>query len=530
MPRTGDAAPPAAGGAQPAAGARDLARSGGLAAAVGALLPALEAFERFDTPERTGARRAAWSERLEGPLPRRGVGADAVLDLLAGVVIPNGLRSGHPGFSGWVATGPTTVPAAAHLAAAVAGPLAVGIQAFNHLEAVAARWMAELLGLPDSYRGLFTSGGTVANLIGLGAARQQAGERRGIDASRDGGHALAHPRIYATSETHHCIHRAAGVLGLGRRAVVHVPLDGERRMDPGALRRMLADDLAAGRTPVAVAATAGTIGTGAVDPLPEIADVCGEHGVWLHVDGAYGMLGVLDPEVAPLYGDLARIDSMVADPHKWLATSQGIGCVLVRDAGMMERAFTLEPAVYVEGSQPPPPPADGEVRSQLDGFGHVFHHLGVEHSLPSRGVEVWAVLREIGAEGVRARVRRHNGFARYLAERVRRSPVLELMAPVTLSTCCFRYVPADLRGRGGAEAAGLVSRLNAAVLGEVRARGRCMPSGTVLGSDFVIRPCFVNPRTGIGDVDALVEEVEAAGALVWASMRPAAPAPAFHSP
>lgn len=530
MPRTGDAAPPAAERPRTAAEVRDLARSGGLAAAVGALLPALEAFERFDTPERTGVRRAAWSERLDGPLPRRGAGADAVLELLAEVAIPNGLRSGHPGFSGWVATAPTTVPAAAHLAAAVAGPLAVGIQAFNLMEAVAARWLAELLGLPVPYQGLFTSGGTVANLIGLGAARQHAGERRGIDVSRDGAHALPHPRIYATSETHHCIHRAAGVLGLGRAAVVEVSIDRGRRMDAGALRRMLAEDAAAGRTPVAVAATAGTISTGAVDPLPEIADACEAHGVWLHVDGAYGMLGVLDPEVAPLYGDLARIDSMVADPHKWLATSQGIGCVLVRDAGIMERAFTLEPAVYVEGSQPPPPPPGGEVRSQLDGFGHVFHHLGVEHSLPSRGVEVWAVLREIGEEGVRARVRRHNGYARYLAERIRRSPVLEEMAPVTLSTCCFRYLPAELRGRGDPEAAGLLSRLNAAVLGEVRARGRCMPSGTLLDSDFVIRSCFVNPRTGIADVDALVEEVEAAGAQVWSSMRPAAPAPAPHSP
>jgi glutamate/tyrosine decarboxylase-like PLP-dependent enzyme len=414
-----------------------------------------------------------------------------------------------------VATAPTTVPAAAHLAAAVAGPLAVGIQAFNLLEALAARWLGELLGLPPTYQGLFTSGGTTAGIIGLGAARQHAGERRGIDVSRDGAHALAAPRVYATPEVHHWVYRAAGVLGLGRSAVVAVPTDGGLRMDPGALRRLLERDRAAGCTPVAVVASAGTIGAGAIDPLPEIADACAEHGVWLHVDGAYGMFGVLDPEVAPLYGNLARIDSLMADPHKWLATSQGIGCVFVRDAGVMERAFTLEPAVYVEGSQPPPPP-DGVARSQFDGFGHAFHHLGLEHSLPSRGVEVWAVLREIGAEGVRERVRRHNQYARYLAGRVGRSPVLELMAPVTLSTCCFRYVPRAWRGDGSRAEA--LDRLNGAVLGEVRARGRAMPSGTMIGGAFVLRACFINPRTSTADVDALVDEVEACGALVEASL------------
>lgn len=519
MLQAGDAVP---GSMRPdrAPGTQDRAATGGLGAAVGAILPALEAFNRFDAPERTALQRAVWTERLDGPLPREGEGADAVLALLREVVIPHGLRSGHPGFSGWVATSPTTIPAAAHLAAAVAGPLAVGIQAFNLLEASAARWLGELLGLPPSYQGLFTSGGTIANLVGIGAARQHAGERLGIDVSRDGAHALARPRIYTTSQVHHCVYRAAGVLGLGRSAAVAVPTDGGLRMDPGALRRQLERDRADGCTPVAVVASAGTISAGVIDPLPEIADVCAEHGVWLHVDGAYGMFGVLDPEVAPLYGDLARIDSLVADPHKWLATSQGIGCVFVRDAGVMERAFTLEPAVYVEGSQPGPPPG-GAVRSQFDGFGHVFHHLGLEHSLPSRGVEVWAVLREIGAEGVQERVRRHNQYARYLAERVRRSPVLELMAPVTLSTCCFRYVPPALpEGPDRTEA---LNRLNGALLGEVRARGRVMPSGTMIGDAFVLRACFINPRTGTADVDALVDEVEACGAELEAPADGAGP-------
>lgn len=497
----------------------DAALTLGLTAAVESLLPALERFLRFDTPERTALQRADWAARLGGPLPQTGEGPEAVLAALREVVIPHGLRVGAPGFSGWAATMPTSIPAATHLASAVAGTLCVGIQSFNELEAVGLRWLGTLLGLPSSFQGLFTSGGTVANLVGLGAARQYAAEKRGCDPSRDGVEGLPRPRIYTSTEAHHCMYRAAGVLGLGRRAVVAIPTGSDLRMDVSALRQRLREDAAQGCTPLAVAATAGTISSGAIDPLPELASLCQELGVWLHVDGAYGLLGVLDPEVAPLYGDLARCDSLVVDPHKWLATSMGCASVFVRDGGLLERAFTLEPAVYIEGSQPAPgAPGDAPVTSQFDGFGHAFHHFGVEHSLPSRGVEVWAVLKEIGVEGVRARVRRHNQFARHLAARIRRSPVLELAAPVTLSTCCFRYVPQPLRGVASPDAAGLLDRLNREVLRRVRARGRCAPSGTEVSGAFVIRPCFINPRTALEDVDALADEVEACGAEAWLSM------------
>ena len=488
-----------------------------LTSAVQAILPALERFTRFDQPERTAADRAIWSQQLDQPLPQIGVGADAVLTTLSDLVIPHGLRSGAPGFSGWVATTPTTLPAVAHLASAVAGSLIVGVQAFNVLEAVAQRWLAELLGLPANYQGLFTSGGTVANLIGLGAARQYAFEQRGIDPALVGLNGLSNPRIYTTSQAHHCIYRAAGVLGLGRRAVVNVPTDSALRLDVAALKQQIDRDRAAGCTPVAVVANAGTINTGAIDPLPEISAFCREQGIWLHVDGAYGGFGVLDPEIAALYGDLSMVDSLVVDPHKWLATSMGCGGLFVRDANLLTRAFTLETAVYVEESQPIYTD-DTPLTSQFDDFGYTFHHLGVEHSLPSRGVEVWAVSQEIGAEGITARVRRHTAYARYLAERITATPELELAAPVTLSIACFRYVPDALRGRSDAAATEQINTLNRMILGRMRARGRSMPSATVLGDAFVIRPCFINPRTTFADVEAVVEEALSCGAEVWATL------------
>lgn len=495
----------------------DKAANEDLTSAVDKLLPALERFVRFDQPEKAATERARWLAQLDEPLPQAGAGADAVLEVMREAIIPNGLRVGAPGFSGWVATMPTALPAAASLAATVAGPLCVGVQAFNMIEALALRWLAELLGLPSTYRGIFTPGGSIANLIGLGAARQHAAELRGFDPARDGLEGLLKPRIYTSTQVHHCVHRAAAVLGLGRQAVVTVPTDEALRMDVGELRLRLEKDRERGCTPIAVVATTGTTGTGAVDPLPEIAVLCHEQNVWLHVDGAYGLLGILDPAVSPLYGDLKAADSLVLGPSKWLATSMGYGTIFVRDGDVLERAFTLEEAAYLEGSQPIYA-TDAPVTSQFDDFGHPFHHLGLEHSLPSRGVEVWAVLKEIGAEGVKTRVRRHNAYARHLADRVNQSMDLELMAPVTLSTCCFRYVPRSLRGRTDRAATKTLNELNREALRRMRARGRSMPSATEIGDAFAIRPCFVNPRTTLADVEALGDEAEVCGAEAWASL------------
>ncbi len=481
-----------------------------LAAAVQTLLPALAEFARY-RDGRAGAARTGWKRALQEELPRRGAGPDAVLALLRDVLIPNGLRTGAPGFCGWVTTAPTVVPLVAALAASVAGPARMLLQPFNVVEDLALRWLKELLGIPPAYQGLFVSGGAIANLIGLGAARQWVYERHGLDAAESGIAGLPEPRIYTSSEAHHVIHRAAAVLGLGRRAVVEIPVDTDFRLDVEALRERLRRDRAAGCTPIAVVATAGTVNTGAVDPIAALVELCREEGLWLHVDGAYGLPAVLDPETAPLFAGTAAADSLVVDPHKWLATPVGCGAVFVRDRDLQLRAFRLNPADYLDEA------GDDERGRQLQGLGLQFHHLGLEQTAPARGVAVWALLKEIGAEGVRARVRRHNGFARRLAARVRASPVLELLAPVTLSICCFRYVPSELRGPAADQT--LLNWLNRQVLRLVQGRGRCMPSGTVLRGAFAIRACYINPRTTTADVDALAEEVERCGALVWERLR-----------
>lgn len=478
--------------------ATDRAECSRIAESVEALLPALERFNRFEAPDRSGSGRQMWSAALDQPLPQRGEGLDSVLSALEQTIIPNGLRSGAPGFSGWVTTAPTTAGVAAMLASSVAGAQRYWVQAFNALETLALQWLIELLDLGSGLQGLFLSGGSVANLIGLGAARQYAGERVGCDPSRDGLPPDRRWRVYASSEVHHCVFRAAGVLGIGRQNVERIDVDDELRVLPGALERALERDARAGVAPIAIVASAGTVNTGAVDPISDLARIAAERGIWLHVDGAYGLFGRLDPRIAHLFEGVERAQSIAVDPHKWLAAPPGCGAAFVRDRALLERAFTMEPADYAEGAMVT------EVRSTFDSPGDAsYHQLGVEMSARPRGVTVWAILKEIGAEGLRERIVRHNDFARHVAMRAGTDPRLEALHEPTLSICCFRYRP-----NGASEVQ--IDRLNADIAQRLREEG-IVPSTTRVRGTFAIRPCFINPRTMRADVDGLVDRVCALG-------------------
>ena len=478
----------------------DPASTDGLTDSIEAILPALEQFLRFDGPD-PAARRSAWYPVLDEPLPAHGVGREAVLATLRDVLIANGLRTGHPGFSGWVTTMPTTIATVADLAQTVAGAQRWWAYPGNLMDTIAMRWLATLLGFPPSYAGAFTTGGSTANLIGIGAARQHAGERLGLRPSLDGIHDLPEPRVYASVETHHVVGRALGVLGLGRRNLRSIPLDATHRIDLELVRRALDEDLAAGRTPVAVVGCAGDVNMGMVDPLPELAAIAHERDVWFHVDGAYGGFGLLDPRVRDLYGDVASFDSFAFDPHKWLAAPVGTGAIVVRDEGILGRAFTVERGDYDHF----PEIVGGDPGSPFDDIGHGTPDFGVDFSAPARGIAVWAILKEMGAEGMRERVARHLDCARLVADRARASDELELLAEPVLSICCFRFRPA-----GWADEARL-DTLNEEVVMAVRARGRCTTSSTRVDGRYAIRPCFINPRTTLADADALVDEVLTVG-------------------
>jgi aromatic-L-amino-acid decarboxylase len=448
----------------------------------------LDDFLKFEHPDALHPGQT-WRRHLDLPLPQHGVGIAAVTEELLQHVIPNGSAVARPGFSSFITTGGTSVATLASTAASIAAPQRYGLTAFNFLEALSLQWLATMCGV-GAMQGVYSSGGSVANLLALGAARQHAFESVGRDPAADG-------------VAHHTIQRAAGVLGLGRNAVRAIACDSACRMQVDALRRAIAEDRQAGVLPMAIVANAGTTNTGAIDPLRAIGDVAREHGIWFHVDGAYGLPGILDERIAPLYEGLALADSVIVDPHKWLGASVGVAATYVRDRELLKRAFTQEPAHYLEGAVAQDDTAVGSVEHSMDDFGVPYYDFGVELSAPSRGVVVWALIREIGVEGMTARIRRHNDMATQLAGIAREHPRLELLQQPTLSICCFRYV-----APGITDLDGLNRRLHRRLVRE----NRNLPSTTQVNGKLALRPCFVGARSKASHVDALVADVLRIGA------------------
>ncbi len=443
------------------------------------------------------AARSRWRPALDGPMPEAGRPASTVIDELCAVVAGWPLPLGAAGFCGWVAAAPTELTACAQLVAAVAAPQRWWVHPGNALEGIALRWLGELAGFapPEKLAGAFVSGGAVANLIGLAAARQRAGARRGIDVAADGVGALGPARVYASTEAHHVIARACAVLGLGRTSLVRLGAP----LDPAAVDRAIADDRAAGLTPVAIVATAGDASTGAIDPVPALAEIAHRHQSWLHVDGAYGGLAAVDPRVAPRL-DPSAADSIAIDPHKWLAVPAGTGAVLVRDKAALEGALAVEAAPYLRLVRR----GDGDPGSPFDELGEGSPAHTLEHSAPSRGVVVWAALRELGRGGLAARIARHLDCARLVAERVRATDGLELLAEPVLSIACFRSRPA------GEKRSGALDQHNEEVARVVRGRGAVVLSTTRVGGKLALRPCFLGARTGLTEAELVVDEVLAA--------------------
>lgn len=430
-------------------------------------------------------------------LPGDGAGADATLDELA-IAVAHGSRINAPGWLGFITTGPSTVPAVASAATAFAGAQRYTLHAFNALERTGLRWLADLCGLPSGVAGVFSSGGSTANLLALGAARQAAFERLGHDVSEAGMPHGLRGRVYASTAAHRTIHRSAAVLGLGRQGVAEIPTDAEGRIRVDELEAALARDAREGIVPVAVVAIAGVTDTGAVDPIGRVGEVARRHGAWLHVDGAYGLVANASPRLRPLFDGVEEADSWIVDPHKWLATGLGVGATFVRDEELLTRAFAEGEAAYLEGSFSPD---DVQAASQFDTMAGRWADQGVELSAPPRGVLVWAVLREIGREGVIDRVDRHVAFARAVADAAVAHPRLELLMEPQLSIACFRYVP-----QGGAPEA-VLDELNARILDGLRAETPVAPSATRVDGRYAIRPCFLNPRTTEREVAELVDAV-----------------------
>jgi aromatic-L-amino-acid/L-tryptophan decarboxylase len=441
------------------------------------------------------ARRQAWASE---PAPRAGSPAEEVLARFESEIAPYPFGNGHPRFFAWVNSPPAVIAVLAEALAAGMNPsVAGGDHAAVYLERQVVRWFAELAGLPPGAGGLLVSGASMATLTALAVARHRAMAASGVDV-RAAGLQSGGPRLllYASAEAHGCVRKAAELLGIGNANIEEIEVGADFAIRPRHLSRLLAGGRARGDVALAVVASAGTVNTGAMDPLSEIADICADYRAWLHVDAAYGGPAVLlTDELAQAADALGRADSIAIDPHKWLYIPVDAGLVLLRDLVGARDAFSLVPPYLRAGD-------DGI--SDDEAAGPWLSEYGFEQTRPFRALKVWMAIQHLGLDGYARLISHDLAIARYLRSAVEAAPDLELLAG-GLSVACFRYRPDGMPHEQ-------VDALNRQLVPAVQRGGRAFLAGTSVRGVAALRACVVNPGTTHADVDVLLEEVRAHGA------------------
>lgn len=440
---------------------------------------------------------AARLNLLEQPLPDAGTAPGEILDQFAANVLPYPMGNGHPRFFGWVNSPPAPMGILAELLAAAMGPsCAGGDHAASYLERCVVRWLMELVNYPvEGSMGLLVSGGSMASLTGLAASRQQAAIEDDWPVRERGlygwGERLT---MYVSSEAHTTLKKAAELLGLGADSVRTIPAGPDFRMDMPALHAAIAADRMAGLRPFCVIGSAGTVSTGAIDPLEEIANLCARERLWFHVDGAYGAVGVLDPQVATQYAGMERADSLALDPHKWLSVPVDCGCALLRNGSLLRDTFSMVPP-YLR-------------TEQGKGFGGLpwFSEYGFQQTRGFRALKLWMTLLHAGRDGLAAMIARQNAMARELGELIAASPDMDLLADVTLSICCFRFVPP---GRALSDAE--LNSLNKQIMEHIQAGGAAFLTQAMIRDTFSLRANVLHYATTREDIEALVDVVRETG-------------------
>jgi glutamate/tyrosine decarboxylase-like PLP-dependent enzyme len=442
----------------------------------------------------------------DGKLPEHGVPAQGLVEEAAGLLFNHSLFNGHPKFWGYITSSAAPIGALADLLAASvnanvafwsAAPLA------TEIESQTVRWIAELIGYPRTSGGVLVSGGNMANFVCFLAARKAKVtwdiKQEGLSAKR--------PRlmVYVSQETHTWIHKASELFGMGADSVRWIDTNANQQMKVNALEKQILADRAEGHLPFLVIGAAGTVGVGAIDPLPEIASICKTLDLWFHVDGAYGAPAAMLPEASAQLKGLSEADSIALDPHKWLYSPLEAGCALVRNPQNMIDTYSHRPAYYsIDGSKENPP------INYVD--------FGLQNSRGFRALKVWLGLRQVGREGYIQMIRDDITLAQALYKAVGAYPELEAVTQ-NLSIATFRFVPANLTGDAAAVAAYL-NTLNEELVHRLQASGETCVSNAVVGGKYLLRACIVNFRTALSDIEALPEIVVRIGGQVDAELRP----------
>jgi glutamate/tyrosine decarboxylase-like PLP-dependent enzyme len=441
---------------------------------------------------------------LTGPLPEQGTDPAILLERTAQRLFEHSLFNGHPRFFGYITAAPAPIGILGDFLAAAVNPN-VGAwtlsPAATEIESQTVRWIADLIGYPVNCGGLLASGGNMANFVCFLAARKAKADwdvrEQGI--SSDSGRKL---RIYGSGETHTWIQKAADISGLGTSSIRWIATNENMQMDVAALRRQIEADIAAGDLPCLVVGTAGSVSTGAVDPLREIGALCKEYGVWFHVDGAYGGFAAAVPDAPDDLRGLSQADSVAVDPHKWLYAPLEAGCALVRDPEALRAAFAYHPPYY-----------------HFDERATNYVDCGPQNSRGFRALKVWLALKLVGAAGYRKMIADDIRLSRSMAQAVGRHEALQLVTQA-LSITTFRYVPRDLRLKlGDAQVERYLDEVNRALLDRVQRGGEAFVSNAVVDGHYLLRACIVDFYTARSDVEAVPEIVVRIGQRVDSELR-----------
>ena len=423
-------------------------------------------------------------------LPEAGADLGELVQRSIGALVPHSTYNGHPRFFGYITGAPAPAGMLADFLAAALNPNmgAWGLSPVaSEIEAQAVRWIAELVGFPAGGDGIFVSGGNVANMLGFWAGRAAKAEWhvRASGMRADEGGAL---RVYVPRGTHTWIEKAADLSGLGTDSVRWIETAADGRIDLGALESRIQHDLAAGDRPFMVVGTAGSVSTGVVDPLPALREVCDRHGLWFHVDGAYGAFAAAAPNAPDDLRGLALADSVALDPHKWLYAPAEVGCTLVRDPSALLKAFSYRPDYY-----------------HFDGGAHNYFERGIQNSRGFRALKVWMQLQQAGAAGYRRMIAEDIELARAFHGIADEHDELQALTQA-LSITTYRFVPADLAGRRDEpHVREYLNELNRRIQDRMERGGRAFVSHAVLDGIHALRMCIVNFRTRLEDVRALAD-------------------------
>jgi glutamate/tyrosine decarboxylase-like PLP-dependent enzyme len=443
----------------------------------------------------------------DSPLPEQGTAPELLLEEAAKLLLEHSLFNGHPRFMGFITSPAAPLGALGELLAAAVNPNVGGwvlAPMACEMEAQTIRWIAEMIGYPREAGGILVTGGTMANFLGFLAGRKAkvTWDARTYGMGGEGAQRL---RVYASTETHTWIHKAVDLFGTGMDSIAWVPAKSDQRMNTAELREMIRADRAKGDLPFMVIGTAGTVSTGAVDPLPEIASIARDEGLWFHVDGAYGGFAALAPDAPDDLRGIREADSVAVDPHKWLYAPLEAGCTLVRDRNALRDAFTQNRPSYYKLLQ------DAEEAVN-------YFEYGPENSRGFRALKIWLAIRQAGREG----------YARMIGDDIRLAKTLFGLAAAHpelqafrqgLSIATFRYVPRDLEP-GAEKVEEYLNRLNSELLGRLQKSGEAFLTNAVIGGVFVLRACIVNFRTSLADIHALPGIITRLGGELDQVLRP----------